>query len=144
MADPYTIRIFVPDGNPEGLRIIDRMNWTGLGIAFPREDWQKIKTRADFSRSGVYILIGRVTNDDLPTIYIGQGDVVRARLDSHFIGKDFWSSAGIFVSSASSSGLNSAHAKWLEFALIQQAKKIDQSHIENSTEPQEPQLSKWE
>jgi len=30
MADPYTIRIFVPYGNPDGLRIIDRMNWTGL------------------------------------------------------------------------------------------------------------------
>jgi hypothetical protein len=26
MADPFTIRIFVPDGNPEGVRIIDRMN----------------------------------------------------------------------------------------------------------------------
>jgi hypothetical protein len=29
MPDPYTIRIFVADGEPEGLRIIDRMNWTG-------------------------------------------------------------------------------------------------------------------
>jgi hypothetical protein len=36
LAEPYTIRIFVPDGNPEGLRIIDRMNWTGLGIALLR------------------------------------------------------------------------------------------------------------
>ena len=144
MAEPYTIRIFVPDGNPEGLRIIDQMNWTGLGVVFPREDWPNIKQRDEFSSAGVYILIGRVTDDDLPTIYIGQGDVVRARLDSHYTGKDFWSSAAIFVSSASSGGLNSAHAKWLEFALIQQAKKIDQSHIENSTEPQEPQLSKWE
>jgi hypothetical protein len=33
MADPYTIRIFVPYGKPDGLRIIDRMNWTGLGTA---------------------------------------------------------------------------------------------------------------
>jgi hypothetical protein len=38
MADPYTIRIFVPDGNPEGLRIIDQMNWTGRCIALPREE----------------------------------------------------------------------------------------------------------
>jgi hypothetical protein len=34
--DPFTIRIFVPDGDPDGVRIIDRMNWTGLGIVFPR------------------------------------------------------------------------------------------------------------
>ena len=34
MADPFTIRIFVPDGEPDGVRLIDRMNWTGVGIAF--------------------------------------------------------------------------------------------------------------
>ena len=31
VAAPFTIRIFVPDGDPEGFRLIDRMNWTGLG-----------------------------------------------------------------------------------------------------------------
>jgi len=144
VPDPYTIRIFVPDGNPEGLRIIDRMNWTGLGIAFPREDWPKIKQRPDFAKAGVYILIGRVTDDDLPTLYIGQGDVIRARIDNHFANKDFWSAAAIFVSSASGGGLNSAHAKWLEYALIQRASQINQSHLENGTEPQEPQLSEAE
>ncbi len=38
-ADPYTIRIFVPNGDPQGVRVIDRMNWTGQGIVFPREKW---------------------------------------------------------------------------------------------------------
>jgi hypothetical protein len=144
VADPYTIRIFVPDGNPEGLRIIDRMNWTGLGIAFPREDWPKIKQRLEFGRPGVYILIGRITDDDLPTIYIGQGDVVRTRLDSHFANKDFWSSATVFVSNAASGGLNRAHATWLENALIQCASQVNQSHRENSNEGQPPQLSEAE
>ncbi len=54
MADPFTIRIFVPDGDPEGLRIIDRMNWTGLGIVSPREGWGKIKQRAKLSRNLVF------------------------------------------------------------------------------------------
>ena len=144
MTDPYTIRIFVPDGNPEGLRIIDRMNWTGLGIAFPREDWPKVKQRAEFGRPGVYILIGRVTDDDLPTIYIGQGDVVKSRIDEHFGKKDFWSSAVAFVSSAAGGGLNRAHATWLENALIQRAGQINQSHLENSNEGQPPQLSEAE
>lgn len=134
----------MPDGNPEGLRIIDRMNWTGLGIAFPREDWPNIKQRAEFGRAGVYILIGRVTDDDLPTIYIGQGDLVRPRLDSHFINKDFWSSAAVFVSSAAGAGLNRAHATWLEHALIHRALQVNQSHLENGTEPQAPQLSEAE
>ena len=161
MADPYTIRIFVPYGEPDGLRIIDRMNWTGLGIAFPREDWPKIKQRAEFERAGVYILIGHGAeasqeleasddlaeadedNDDLPTIYIGQGDVVRTRLEDHFIKKDFWTTAAVFVSNASG-GLNRAHATWLEHALIRRAIHIDQSHLENGNEPQEPHLSEAE
>jgi hypothetical protein len=144
MADPFTIRIFVPDGDPEGLRIIDRMNWTGLGIVFPRVDWPMIRQRSDFSRPGVYILIGYISDDDLPTVYIGQGDVLRARLESHVQNKDFWSKAVVFVSSAASGGLNRAHATWLEHALIQRAVSADRSHLENGTEPQAPQLSEAE
>ncbi len=145
MGDPYTIRIFVPDGDPEGLRIIDRMNWTGLGIVFPREAWTTIKQRQDFGKPGVYILVGYVSEeDDLPTLYIGQGDVVRARLESHVQSKDFWSKAVVFVSSIGSGGLNRAHATWLEHALIQRALGAKQSHLENGTEPQEPALSEAE
>jgi hypothetical protein len=144
MADPFTIRIFVPDGDPEGLRVIDRMNWTGLGIVFPRSDWPKIRQRPDFSKPGVYILIGYVSDDDLATVYIGQGDVLRARLDSHVQNKDFWSKAVVFVSSASSGGLNRAHATWLEHALINRAVAANRSHLENGTEPQAPQLSEAE
>jgi hypothetical protein len=55
---PFTIRIFVPDGDPEGVRLIDRMNWTGHGIVFPREKWLATKQRPEFSRTGLYILSG--------------------------------------------------------------------------------------
>ena len=145
MGDPYTIRIFVPDGDPEGLRIIDRMNWTGLGIVFPREAWTKIRQRQEFTKAGVYILAGYVSEeDDLPTLYIGQGDVVRARLESHVQNKDFWGKAIVFVSSAGSGGLNRAHATWLEHALIRRALAVKQCHLENGTEPQEPALSEAE
>jgi hypothetical protein len=62
----------------------------------------------------VYILVGYVTDDDLPTFYIGQGDgdVVRARLESHAQNKDFWSKAVVFVSSSASGGLNRANGEW--------------------------------
>lgn len=38
MARSYTIQILVPDGDPEGLKIIGKMNWTGLGLIFPRRE----------------------------------------------------------------------------------------------------------
>jgi hypothetical protein len=145
MADPFTIRIFVPYGDPEGLRMIDRLNWTGMGIVFPRQDWPKIKQRAEFARPGVYILVGYSTedeDDDLPKIYIGQADVIRSRIDSHQQNKDFWTRAIVFVSA--SGGLNRAHATWLEYALIKRALAAGRSHLENGNEPSEPQLSEAE
>ena len=54
-------------------------------IAVPREEWPKVNQRAEFGRDCVYFLIGRMTDADLPTISIGQGKLVRAQLDSHFM-----------------------------------------------------------
>src|SRR4029077_16240688 len=58
MVAPFTIRIFVPDGDPEGVRIIDRMNWTGLGSVVPKKKWRDTRRRDEFWRPGVYILVG--------------------------------------------------------------------------------------
>jgi len=143
MKNPFTIRIFVPDGDPEGVRVIDRMNWTGHGIIFPREKWPITKQRSEFSRTGVYILSGyEEGEDELPTIYIGEGDVIRNRLDSHFQNKDFWDRAIVFT--ASNNSLNKAHGKWLEYALVNRALQAKRCILENGTEPQEPSLSEAE
>ena len=141
--NPFTIRIFVPDGDPEGVRVIDRMNWTGLGIVFPRDKWPSTKHRAEFSRTGVYILQGyEHAEDELPTLYIGEGDVIRNRIDSHFQNKDFWDRAIVFT--ASNNSLNKAHVKWLEYALVSRAVQTKQSILQNGNEPQEPGLSEAE
>jgi hypothetical protein len=45
MTDPYTIRIFALDGDPEGAKIVTLMNWTGVGVAFPRAGWSRLSAR---------------------------------------------------------------------------------------------------
>ncbi|HEY8596501.1 MAG TPA: GIY-YIG nuclease family protein [Devosiaceae bacterium] len=143
MADPFTIRIFVPDGDPEGVRIIDRMNWTGIGVAFPRSRWSEVRGRPEFQRTGVYILTGYSgTEDELPTLYIGQGDGVRSRIDQHAQNKDFWDWGIIFVSN--SGGLNRAHVTWLEHALVDRANAAGRCNLDNGNNPQEPALSEAE
>jgi hypothetical protein len=141
MPDPFTIRIFVPDGDPEGVRLIDRMNWTGLGVVFPRAKWPDVRSRPECGRPGVYILVG-YQEDDLPTVYIGQGDVVRNRIEFHHQNKDFWDWGIIFVSN--SGGLNRAHVTWLEYALVSRAAEVDRCHLDNGNAPQEPGLSEAE
>lgn len=142
MAEPYTIRIFVPDGDPDGVRIIDRMNWTGVGLVFPREKWATTRNRPESARTGVYILLGYQGDDELPTLYIGQGDGIRDRIDSHFKTKDFWDRGILFTST--SGGLNRAHITWLEYALIAKATEAKRSKLDNGNVPQEPALSESE
>src|SRR5437899_7680525 len=100
MSEPYTIRLFVPDGNSEGVKIVELLNWTGVGIAFPRSAWTRVNGRQEFRRSGVYILSGAAegTDDELPTVYVGQGDVIGDRIGSHDVNKDFWDCGYAFVS----------------------------------------------
>jgi len=144
MPNPFTIRIFLPDGDAEGLRIIDRMNWTGLGIVFPREKWLDVKLRNELDKTGVYILVGYESNenDELPLLYIGQSDCIKSRIESHYQNKDFWNWCIVFVSA--NNGLNRAHVTWLEYALIQKALKSKRSHLDNGNTPQEPVLSESE
>jgi hypothetical protein len=139
----YTIRIFVADGDPEGVRVIDQMNWTGIGIAFPRGLWPKVKSRKEFDRAGVYILVGYGENDDeLPRIYVGEGDGIRARIEQHDQKKEFWNWGISFTSNAGA--LNKAHVQWLEYALLQRAKAAGQCILDNGNAPQAPALSEHE
>ena len=143
MPDAFTLRIFVPDGDPEGVRFIDRMNWTGLGIVFPRSKWPEVRNREEFGRTGVYILTGYGEgNDELPTVYVGQADGVKSRIDSHVHLKDFWDTGIVFVSN--SGGLNRAHVTWLEHALVARAQETKRCHPGNANAPQEPVLSEAE
>lgn len=149
--DPFTIRIFVPDGDPEGVRIIDRMNWTGRGVVFPRSKWDDMRKRPDLAKTGVYILVGykggednalQGVEDDLLTVYIGQADGVGNRIESHIQKKDFWTWGIVFVST--SGDLNRAHVTWLEYALIYRAQQAKSCHLDNGNVPQEPALSEAE
>ena len=142
MSNPFTIRIYVPEGDPEGIRIIDRLSSTGIFFAFPRTKWNNLKTRKDLTNAGIYILSGYASSDDdLPTIYVGQADNVRNRMEQHDKNKDFWDKAIVFVSA---NKLNSAHAKWLEYALVKRAQEVNQSILENGNSPQEPTISESE
>jgi hypothetical protein len=138
MSHGYTIRIYVPEGDPEGLRIIENMNWTGKGIAFPRNKWSSTHKHADIDRPGVYILWGDSLSPEtpLPTIYVGESDSVSGRIEQHLKNetKDWWSHAIVFTSD----NLNKAYIRYIESALLARAKKYKRCVLDNNTEPTKP------
>lgn len=136
---PFSIRMFLPDGSPDGLRILTKSNWIGCGVVCPRVLLPDVKGREEFGRPGVYVLVGPAEEGDLPTIYVGQGDVVRPRLEAHFKEKDFWTWTIFFT--ASDGSLTSAHVRYLEAQLVERAKDAKRAHIDNGNVPGRPALS---
>ncbi len=47
MNVPFSLRVFVADGDPDGLRIVDKSNWIGTALVFPRALLLQVKARAD-------------------------------------------------------------------------------------------------
>lgn len=139
MPRPFSIRIFVPNGDPDGLRLVEKSNWSGIGVVFNRTSYKQVVSRPEFNRTGVYILVGTSEDSALPTIYVGEGDPVRDRLNSHYSKKDFWDWAVFFVTKDSS--LNKAHVQRMEWRLIDLAKAAKQSRLDNANMPLPPTLS---
>jgi hypothetical protein len=138
-ARGFSLRIFLPDGEPDGLRIVEKSNWTGVGIVCPRSLFSSKRSRSEYSRTGVYLLLGPSELSDLPQAYIGEGDPVRPRLEQHSIKKDFWGTAIAFTSK--DENLNKAHVKYLESRLIELALLAKRCDLDNGNTPQKPNLS---
>ncbi|MBZ0097200.1 MAG: GIY-YIG nuclease family protein [Sulfuricella sp.] len=136
---PFSLRIFVADGDPDGLRVVERSNWVGKAIVFPRALLPKIKQRAELGQTGVYLLLGPRENGEGEMLYLGEGDPVRPRLESHYAQKDFWNRAVCFV--AAPGQLNKAHVQFLEANLIRLANAAKRLPLDNANQPAEPSLS---
>jgi len=136
---PFSLRIFVADGDPEGLRLVERSNWVGKAIVFPRPLLPAIKQRPEFAQTGVYLLVGPKADGDGDMLYVGEGDPIKPRLESHFAQKDFWNRAVCFV--AAPGQLNKAHVQFLEAALVRLAKEAKRMPLDNANTPTEPSLS---
>ena len=135
---PFKIEVFVAEGLPDGLRLVQKSNWIGQGIVCPKGRYTEVKKRDEFSRSGVYLLIGR-DGDPLPRVYVGEAERVRNRLDQHYANKDFWQEAIVFTTTGTP--LNKAQVKYLEARLLELAGRYRRAKLENTVSSQRPGLS---
>jgi hypothetical protein len=139
---PFFIRVLVPTGDPDGLRIVEKSNWPGVGVVFNRTNYKEVVRRGEFDKTGVYILVGTSEDSILPTIYVGEGDPVKNRLNQHYAKKDFWDWAVFFV--AKDDSLNKAHVQHLESELLRLASEAKQSKLDNGQGALVPTLSEAE
>lgn len=135
----FSVHLFLPDGDPDGVKIVEKSNWTGKGLVIPRSLFSETRSRPELGHTGVYILFGPDEKSQLPRVYVGEGDPIGPRLDQHAKNKDFWTQAIGFTSK--DQNLNKAHIQFLEYKLIELAKIAKRCILDNSNTPQPPSLS---
>ncbi len=123
MAYPTTIKLFLANGQPDGLRTAEISNWSGLAIAGPRSELSELRARLELKSPGIYFLIGVDENTGDQKIYIGEADNVSDRL-GHKSHKDreFWTKVISFISK--DNNLTKAHIKYLEGQVINRANEL--------------------
>src|SRR4051812_31394753 len=72
-ARGFSIRFFLPDGTSDGMKVVEKSNWVGRAIVCPRSKFTDLRVRPEFSKTGVYLLVGQNSLDDPLTAYIGEG-----------------------------------------------------------------------
>lgn len=138
-----TIRIFLVNGTPQGLRLVERMGWTGSFLTFARADYPSARAREEVSQTGAYVLLGPDPEGRrLQRVYVGEGENIRVRLDAHQKEKDFWTQG--YVLTTKDDSLNKAHVRYLEARLLKLAAKADNASLDNGTAPEPARLSEPE
>ena len=137
---PFSLRIFVADGDPDGLRIVEKSNWIGKALMFPRALLPQVKARSELAHTGVYLLLGPRPDGEGDMLYVGEGDPILPRLQDHQAKKDFWTRA-IGFTTTTAGQLNKAHVQFLESRLIALARAAKRMPLDNANQPAEPRLS---
>lgn len=124
-----TIQIYLPKGNPRGIRSAEMTTRTVRLIEVPRIHMKEFLTMEDSAQVGLYFLVGSDELNGLPQLYIGQSGELRNRIQQHNLKKDFWERA--FVMLSTNNTITQTHALYLEYKAIETAKQADRYELLN-------------
>ena len=133
-----SIRIYLADGTPSGIRHVEIANWSGQAIACPRGRFAELTKWEEAKRPGIYFLFERHPSDIGNKAYIGESENVIKRLIDHERNKDFWNEVVIFTSK--DENLTKSHIKYLESRLVAMGIECQRYKLENANTPMESNL----
>jgi hypothetical protein len=137
-AQAKTIQIFLPTGEPRGIRIAELTTRIVQAVLIPRSELATAKQREELDQNAVYFLFGESENAAKPIVYIGQTEEIRKRLDYHNSNKDFWRTAVLITSRTQS--FTQAHIRHLEWYCITKGKEVNRFEVENDQTPGKPKI----
>lgn len=134
-TSPKTIQIFLPDGDPRGLRVAEITTRIVRVVEVPRDRLDQFLLMPEAAQVALYFLFGIDPEGASDQLYIGQTGGSGARLSQHKE-KVFWDKALVVVSLTNS--LTQTHASFLEFLSIKEAKEIGRYAVQNGTSGTRP------
>lgn len=123
---PRTIQIFLPNGDPTGIRIAEMTTSILRVIQIPRSLLKTFSSMSEAKQVGLYFLIGGNNEDDL---YIGQTGEIGKRLNQHANGEKQWDTAIVVVSMTQN--LTQTHVLFLESIAIKHSLEAGRYNLLN-------------
>jgi hypothetical protein len=93
--------------------------------------------RSETNQTGVYVLLGQTK--DGPLAYVGEAEDMRTRLRQHVSGKEWWDTAILITTTGDM--LHKAHVKYLESRLVEIARSVGNTPLENASTPPRSSLN---
>ncbi len=133
---PKTIQIFLPQGDPRGIRVAEITTRIVQVIEVPRSLLRDFLAMPESGQVALYFLFGSDEADSKQNVYIGQTGDLQTRLKSHNKEKEFWERALVLISLTNS--LTQTHALFLEWLCIQKAREAGRYADENNNSGSKP------
>ena len=130
-----TIQIYLPKGNPRGLRLAEMTTRTVRLIEIPRIHIDDFFAMPEANQVGLYFLVGDTDSIDKPLLYIGQTGDLKRRLNQHHE-KEFWTRA--FVMLSTNNSMTQTHALYMEHKAIATAIEVGRYEIKNGNTGNRP------
>ncbi|MDJ0313896.1 GIY-YIG nuclease family protein [Arthrobacter sp. H35-D1] len=115
---PQTIQIFLPHGDPSGIRMAEITTRTVRVFDAHRSLLGGFLSTPEASQVGLYFLFGG-DSEERVSCYIGQTGNVGGKLKQHVTGKDFWERAIVAVSLTNT--WTDTHVGFMEWEAISRA-----------------------
>ncbi len=135
----YSVRIFLPDGDPTGLWEITRPFRTLVGWRFPRGLLPALKGRPELALPGVYLLVGPSETDPWLRVALGGADPLLEGLRGPQGRQGFWTWGVVFT--ATDESLNRERVLYLAARLWERAARARRAELLPEPPPVQPTLS---
>lgn len=135
---PINIEIYLPNGDPQGLRFATLTASPLKAVEVPRALLPEFQGMAEAAQVGLYFLFSDEAEDEKRTVYIGETEAIGKRLGEHHTNPkmDFWTRAVVVVSA--SNDITKTHAKYLEWEGIRLATSANRYVVRNGNAGSKP------